>query len=220
MLLGKPLLAYTAQAALASNRLTRTVLSTDDAEIARVGKQWGLDVPFFRPAELARDDTPTIPVLQDVVRRLERAGEFYDAIFTLQPTNPLRRAEDIDGAIDLLARTGADSVISFSEVGERHPARMKYIDEHGRVTDPPFAEEFEGKPRQQLSKLYLRDGSVYLTRRSVLMEGNSLKGADCRAWIIPEERSRNIDTPLDMLIVEQILLSQQMKEVGSSVVHR
>jgi CMP-N,N'-diacetyllegionaminic acid synthase len=220
LLLGKPLLAYTTQAALASSRLTRTVLSTDDAEIARVGKQWGIDVPFLRPAELARDDTPTIPVLQDVVRRLECAGEFYDAIFTLQPTNPLRRTEDIDGAIDLLARTGADSVISFSEVGERHPARMKYIDEQGRVTDPPFAEEFEGKPRQQLSKLYLRDGSVYLTRRSVLMEGDSLKGADCRAWIIPEERSRNIDTPLDMLIVEQILLSQQMSEVDGPVVHR
>lgn len=139
-------------------------------------------------------------------------GETYDAILTLQPTNPLRRVEDIDGAIDLLERSGADSVISFSEVGERHPARMKFIDDEGRVTDPPFAEEFEGKPRQELSKLYLRDGSIYLTRRSVLMEKNSLKGADCRAWIIPEERSRNIDTPLDLLIVEQILLNEMKAE--------
>jgi CMP-N-acetylneuraminic acid synthetase len=211
-LLGKPLLAYTVEAALASKKLTRTVLSTDDAEIATIGRQWGIDVPFFRPAELARDDTPTIPVLQDVVGRLESMGERYDAILTLQPTNPLRRPEDIDGAIDLLERTGADSVISFSDVGERHPARMKWIDEEGRVSDPPFAEEFEGKPRQQLSKLYLRDGSIYLTRRTVLMEQNSLKGADCRAWIIPEERSRNIDSPLDLLIVEQILRSHTKAE--------
>ena len=101
-LLGKPLLAYTIEAALASRKLTRTVLSTDDAEIAGVGKQWGVDVPFFRPPELARDNTSTIPVLQDVVRRLELMGETYDAILTLQPTNPLRRVEDIDGAIDLL----------------------------------------------------------------------------------------------------------------------
>jgi CMP-N,N'-diacetyllegionaminic acid synthase len=212
LLLGKPLLAYTAEAALASKKLTRTVVSTDDAEIASIAKAWGVDVPFFRPPELARDDTPTIPVLQDVVRRLEYMGECYDAILTLQPTNPLRRVEDIDGAIHLLERTGADSVISFSEVGERHPARMKFIDEQGRVTDPPFSEEFEGKPRQQLSRLYLRDGSIYLTRRSVLMAKNSLKGADCRAWIIPEERARNIDTPLDLLIVEQILLRQAKAE--------
>jgi CMP-N,N'-diacetyllegionaminic acid synthase len=208
LLLGKPLLAYTAEAALASKKLTRTVLSTDDVEIANIGRQWGIDIPFPRPAELARDETPTIPVLQDVVRRLEAMGESYDAILTLQPTNPLRRAQDIDGAIELLQQTGADSVISFSDVGERHPARMKWIDAEGRVSDPPFAEEFEGKPRQELSKLYLRDGSIYLTRRSVLMEQNSLKGSDCRAWIIPEERSRNIDTLFDLRIVECLLKAQ------------
>jgi CMP-N,N'-diacetyllegionaminic acid synthase len=208
LLLGKPLLAYTAEAALASKKLTRTVLSTDDAEIATIGQQLGLEVPFPRPAELAKDDTPTIPVLQDVVRRLEAMGESYDAILTLQPTNPLRRVSDIDGAIDLLERTGADSVISFSDVGERHPARMKWIDAEGRVSDPAFAEEFEGKPRQQLNKLYLRDGSIYLTRRAVLMQQNSLKGADCRAWIIPEERSRNIDTPFDMQVAELVLRNQ------------
>ncbi len=207
-MLGKPLLAYTAEAALASKKVTRIVLSTDDLEIADAARKCGIDVPFLRPPELAKDDTPTIPVLQDVVRKLEAVGERYDAILTLQPTNPLRRVEDIDGAIDLLQRTGADSVISFSDVGERHPARMKWIDGEGRVQDPPFAEAVEGQPRQQLSRLYLRDGSIYLTRRSVLMEQNSLKGSDCRAWIIPEERSRNIDTPLDLLIVEQILLSQ------------
>jgi N-acylneuraminate cytidylyltransferase len=67
---------------------------------------------------------------------------------TLQPTNPLRRAQDIDGAIDVLERTGADSVISFVDVGEKHPARMKFIDSEGRVTDPPFAEQFEGQRRQ------------------------------------------------------------------------
>ena len=207
-LLGKPLLAYTAEAALASKKLTRTVLSTDDEKIAQVGRQLGVDVPFMRPAELAGDDTPTLPVLQDVLKKLESQGESYDAILTLQPTNPLRRATDIDGAIDLMEQTGADSVISFVDVGERHPARMKWIDADGRVSDPPFAEVFEGQPRQQLKKLYLREGSIYLTRRSVLMEQNSLKGRDCRAWIIPEERARNIDTPFDLRIAEHILLAQ------------
>ncbi|MGE0821939.1 MAG: acylneuraminate cytidylyltransferase family protein [Candidatus Binatia bacterium] len=205
LLLGKPLLAYTAQAASSALRLTRTVLSTEDEEIARVGQLYGLEVPFLRPSQLARDDTPMIPVVQDVVRRLEADGERYDAVFILQPTSPLRRADDIDGAIALLAQTGADSVISFVDVGEKHPARMKVLTTEGRVVDPPFAERFEGQRRQDLDKLYLREGSVYLTRRSVVMEQNSLKGQDCRAWIVPAERACNIDSPFDLFIAEQML---------------
>ena len=204
-LLGKPLLAYTAEAALSAKRLTRVVLSTEDEEIARIGRQCGLDVPFFRPSELAADDTPTIPVIQDVVRKVEARGERYDAVLILQPTNPLRRPEDIDGAIELLEASGADSVISFVDVGEKHPARMKFVTPDGRVTDPPFAEAFEGQRRQDLPKLYLREGSIYLTRRSVLTEQNSLKGNDCRAWIIPPERYCNIDTPFDLFLAEQML---------------
>jgi CMP-N-acetylneuraminic acid synthetase len=204
--MGRPLLAYTADAALAARRLARVVISTDDPEIARIARECGIEVPFMRPPELAADDTPSVPVVQDVVRRLEAEGAHYDATFLLQPTNPLRTAADIDGAVELMERTGADSVISFVDTGERHPARMKSIDpDTGRVLEPPFAEPFEGMPRQQLPKLYLRDGSVYLTRRDVLMNQNSLKGVDCRAWIVPEERSWNIDTPFDLFIVEQML---------------
>ncbi len=203
--MGRPLLAYTAEAALAARQLTRVVLSTDDPEIAQVGRACGVEVPFLRPPELAADDTPTVPVLQDVVRRLEARGGSCDAVFLLQPTNPLRTPGDIDGAIGLLERSGADSVISFVDTGERHPARMKTIDEAGRVFDPPFAEALEGMPRQKLPRLFLREGSVYLTRRDVLMEQSSLKGRDCRAWIIPEERAWNIDSPFDLFIVEQMI---------------
>jgi CMP-N,N'-diacetyllegionaminic acid synthase len=204
-LVGKPLLAYTAESALSATRLTRVILSTEDEEIARIGRQCGLDVPFLRPLKLAGDDTPTIPVLQDSVRRLEAHGERYDAILTLQPTNPLRLPEDIDGSIEQLEESGADSVISFVDVGEKHPARMKFVSPDARVTDPPFAEAFEGQRRQELPKLYLREGSIYLTRRAVLMDQNSLKGRDCRAWIIPPERYCNVDTPFDLFIAEQML---------------
>jgi len=203
--LGKPLLAYTAESALSAKQLTRVVLSTEDEEIADIGRQCGLDVPFLRPSELANDDTPTIPVLQDVVRRLEKSGECYESVLTLQPTNPLRLAEDIDGSIELLEESGADSVISFVDVGEKHPARMKFVSPDGRVSDPPFAEEFEGQRRQDLPKIYLREGSIYLTRRAILMEHNSVQGRDCRAWIIPQERYCNIDTRLDLFIAEQML---------------
>jgi CMP-N,N'-diacetyllegionaminic acid synthase len=204
-LLGRPLLSYTADTALRARGLTRVILSTDDPEIADVGRSLGLEVPFLRPAELADDRTPTAAVLQDAVRHLAREGDEFDAVFTLQPTNPLRRVEDIDGAIALLARTGADSVISFVDVGERHPARMKYLDELNRVVDPPFGEKQEGTRRQDLPKMYLRDGAVYLTRTRVLMTTGSLKGVDCRAWIMPPMRAFNVDTPLDLFVIEQIL---------------
>ena len=133
LLRGRPLLAYTADAALAARRLTKVVLSTDDPAIAEVGRACGVDVPFLRPAELARDDTPSIPVVQHAVRWLAEHGEEFDAVCLLQPTNPLRRAEDIDGAIDLLETSGADSVLSFFDVGEKHPARMKLLS----VLPPP-----------------------------------------------------------------------------------
>lgn len=213
--LGRPLLAYTVAAAHEAHSLTRVVLSTDDFAIAEAGQLLGVEVPFMRPAHLAADDTPTIPVLQDVVRRLESEGDFFDAIFTLQPTNPLRRPEDIDGAVALLESSGADSVISFVDIGEKHPARMKCIDQDLRVTDPPFAEQFEGQPRQALPKYYLREGSIYVTRRDVLMEQNSIKGTDCRAWIIPIERACNIDTVFDLFLAEHM-----MRREGASLAAR
>jgi N-acylneuraminate cytidylyltransferase len=205
LLNGRPLLSYTAETALLSTRLTKVVLSTDDQEIADYGRSLGIAVPFMRPSELAQDQSPTIDALLDVLQRLRELGETYDAVFTLQPTNPLRTLADIDGAIALLERTGADSVISFTDVGGKHPARMKTLDSQGSVVNPSFAEQFEGMPRQLLPRFYLREGSVYLTRASVLTGQHSIQGKDCRAWIVPEWRACNIDTKFDFFITEQVL---------------
>ena len=112
LLRGEPLLAFTARAALGARQLKRVVLSTDDDEIARIGRANGLEVPFLRPPDLSRDNTPMIAVLQDVVRRLEAQGEVFDAILVLQPTTPLRRPSDIDRAVQLPEQTGADSCAS------------------------------------------------------------------------------------------------------------
>jgi CMP-N,N'-diacetyllegionaminic acid synthase len=203
--LGKSLLEYTAEAALAAERLSRVILSTDDEEIAEAGRQCGLEVPFMRPLALARDTTASVPVIQHAVRHFESRGIEFDAVFVLQPTNPLRRPEDIDGSIELLEISGADSVISFVDIGEKHPARMKIITPDGKVHHPPYAERVEGQRRQSLPKLYLREGSVYVTRTAVLMKQDSLQGRDCRAWIIPPERACNIDTPFDLFLAEQLL---------------
>lgn len=206
---GRPLLTYTGDAVRDAHLLTRTVLSTDDEQIAEVGRACGLEVPFMRPPELAGDEVPTLPVLQHVVKELEAAGEYYDAIMTLQPTSPFRQADDIDGSIELMERTNADSVISYVEVGGKHPARMKFIEPDGRVVPAPFADLFEGHRRQGWPTFYLCEGSIYLTRRDVLMEQNVIQGADCRAWIIPEERACDIDSPFDLFVAEQLLKTRK-----------
>ena len=95
LLNGKPLLAYTAESALQAKKLSRIILTTEDEEIAEIGKRSGLEVPFLRPQNLALDTTPTLPVILHAVESIEATGETFDAICLLQPTNPLRRAEDL-----------------------------------------------------------------------------------------------------------------------------
>lgn len=194
-----PLIGHTIRAA-AGSRLTRTILSTDDDEIAAVGRALGADVPFLRPADLATDSARAIPVLQHAVQAL---GEPFDAVMMLQPTTPFRRREDIDGAVLLLESSGADSVIAVVDAGGHHPARMKYLEED-RLIDPPFCEAYENQPRQELRTMYLRNGAIYLTRTSVLL-GGSLKGKDCRAWVMPAARSINIDSELEFRQAEWLL---------------
>jgi N-acylneuraminate cytidylyltransferase len=201
LLAGKPLIAWTIDAALAAKRLTRVVLSTDDEEIAQVARALGADVPFVRPADLSSDAARAIPVLQHALAACEAAGDApYDAVVMLQPTTPFRTAADLDGALELLEKSGADSVISVVDVEGHHPARMKYL-EGDRLVDPPFCEAYENQPRQELRAMYVRNGAIYATRRAVLASG-SLKGHDCRALVMPVERSVNIDTSLDFRYAE------------------
>lgn len=201
MLGGKPLLAWTCDAAKKS-KLDRIIVSTDNEEIARVAVSYGVDVPFLRPAELSEDSSATIDA---VVHALKAIDEEFDAVMVLQPTSPFRTTQDIDECLALLEQSAADSVISVVDVGGYHPARMKYLD-GGRLVDPPFAELRENQPRQELVPMYIRNGAVYLTRTETLLKG-SFKGADCIAYVMPADRSVNIDEPIDMIVAEAILSS-------------
>src|SRR5271154_4754825 len=125
---GKPLIAHTIEAACVARSLPRILVSEGSPGIAEVGQQYGAEVPFLRPPELASDETPTLPVLQHVLAQLEATESCPpEIIVLLQPTSPLRRAEDIDRAVDLLERSGADSVVSLC-AAEHHPAWMKRLE--------------------------------------------------------------------------------------------
>lgn len=201
---GIPLIGYTIKAALSSKFLTKVVVSTEDEEIAAIAKDYGAKVPFIRPHELSTDTALAIPTMQHALEMTEKNdGKIYDALMMLQPTTPFRSAADIDGALTLFGEENADSVISVAKHLGQHPAKMKYL-EDGRLMDPPFGETSENTPRQFLKDVYKLNGALYLTRRNILL-GGSFKGESCMAWVMPEERSVNIDTQWDWMYAEMLI---------------
>ena len=201
---GKPLLAWTVLAAKGSPALDRIIVSTDDAEIAEVAKAWGAEVPFTRPLELGRDDTPGIePILHAVHWLAQQENYNPDYVMVLQPTSPLRTTQDIEAAIQLALKKDADSVLSVSPA-RQHPYWMKWITPDGRLVDfIPLGRRYVR--RQDLPEVYALNGAIYLIRRQVLLEKQSWYTPRTYAYIMPPERSLDIDTPWDLYIANLIL---------------
>ena len=203
---GKPLIAYTIETALAARHLFyRIIVSTDDEEIADVARRHGAEVPFMRPAELAGDNVPMVPVLQHAVQFVEQQDKVRsDWVCLLQPTDPFRTVEDIEEALRLAQAGGCDSVISVVQVFSVHPILMKRI-ENGRLL-PYCIEEKEGTRRQDYQPpAYMRNGAIYLTKRDVLMERDSIWGDVIRPYVMPPERSVGVDSELDLKLVEFLM---------------
>jgi CMP-N,N'-diacetyllegionaminic acid synthase len=206
---GKPLLAYTAETALRTQTLRRIILSTEDEEIAEVGRNCGIDVPFMRPNELAQDNTPSFSVVRHALSTLEETGERFDAVCLLQPTNPLRRAEDIDNCVRLLIESNADSVVSVLPVPhEYNPHWVFWKNENNLMSLATGAAEPTTR-RQDLPPAFHRDGSVYVTRRDTILEKKSLYGENVKGYEIEAKFSANIDTEADWQKVEDRLYRQQ-----------
>ena len=201
LLAGRPLLAYTCEAALESRCLTRVVLSTDDEAIAEVGRNCGVEVPFMRPAELAGDNTPSLAVAQHAIRWLSEHEDWEaDVLVLLQPTSPLRRVNHVDEAIELLLQSGAETVVSVVEVPHRYSpySIMRLVD--GYLQDfwqAPLP--FDRYRRQEIPVLYARNGpAVLATRVQVVMEQASFYGQRVMPYVMRNEDSLDVDTPLDL----------------------
>jgi CMP-N,N'-diacetyllegionaminic acid synthase len=206
---GQPLIGYTIRTALAAKHLFyRVIVSTDDREIASIARECGAEVPFMRPAEIAEDKAPMVPVLQHAVRFIEEQDAIHlDWVCLLQPTEPFRTVEDLEQGLKLGFAGDCDSVISVTQVFAVHPILMKRI-ENNRLL--PFCiEEKEGTRRQDYQPAaYMRNGAIYLTRRDVLIEKNSIWGDIIRPYVMPSERSVSIDTELDLKVVEALMQEQ------------
>jgi CMP-N-acetylneuraminic acid synthetase len=203
-LAGRPLLAYTAAAALGSGVCDRVVLSTEDEEIAEVGRACGLEVPFLRPGELATDESPMLPVLQHAVEWLRADGFLPDIVVILQPTSPLRRAEHVRDVVRTLIDTSADSVVTVLEL-PRHlsPDYVMRMDA-GRLV--PFLDEGARVTRRQDARAaYVREGTAYACWRATLERFGNLYGEDCRPFLMEPAHSLSIDSPEDWAEAERRL---------------
>ena len=206
---GKPLITYTIDAARESGVFDRTIVSTDDVAIADAARALGCDLPFVRPATLAADDTPHLAVMEHAVGALRDEGYDPDAVMVLQPTSPLRRAGDIRAAVDLLASTAADSVVSVSAVPAHYnPMRTLRLDASGFatlfVTGAPVRTRINR--RQDMPEAWTMNGAVYLFRTSVLFAAHpSLYGDSTAAYVMPEPYGISIDDVTDWEHAERTL---------------
>jgi CMP-N,N'-diacetyllegionaminic acid synthase len=203
-LAGRTLLDYTALAARDSGVIDRIVLSTDSDEIADAGTRAGMEVPFMRPAALAQDDTPMLPVIQHAIESLAVDGWTPDVIVLLQPTSPLRRASHVRDAVTRLKETKADSVVSVIEL-PRHlsPDYVMRIDD-GVLR--PFLPEGAGVTRRQDARpAYSREGTVYACWRATLERWGNIYGERCQPLILDAADSLSIDSPDDWAEAERRL---------------
>lgn len=207
LLNGKPLIYYTVEAARASELIDRLILTTDSPEIAEIGKSLGVDVPFLRPSELAQDDTPMMPVLEHAIRHVESGGWQPEIIVLLQPTAPLRRAEHIRLAVNMLNESKCDSVISVVEVPRHYVPDFVLKIEEGKLK--PFLDAPLVTRRQDARPAFSRDGTIYAFWRDMFFEKHTIYGDDCRPILIPDHESCNLDTMMDWKEAEKMLRERE-----------
>lgn len=198
---GKPLVAWCIEAARAATKLDRLVVSSDDEEVLRIAKSYDVSLALRRPGELAADESPAIDYVRHALQVLEATGHGpFAAVAILQPSSPFTLAGDIDATIELLQRTGADTAVSVMQVEHAtHPIKLKTM-QGDRLL--PYLEEEQGRmSAAELPAVFVRNCSVYATRRHVVDAGQII-GADCRGYVMPRERSLDINDGMDLAFAE------------------
>lgn len=206
---GKPLIGYTIDAARKAGRLDRVVVSTEDAEIASVSKSLGAEVPFLRPASLAQDDSPMLPVVKHALEAVIANGWAPDAVCLLQPTFPFRRPEDVDACIELLESRAADCVISVHRVPAHFNPHWVYFERPDGSLELSTGESEPIPRRQALPPAFHRSGAVYVSRVATITEHGSLYGSRVVGHETPTESSCNIDTMDDWARAEALVAQQE-----------
>ncbi|HQU71857.1 MAG TPA: acylneuraminate cytidylyltransferase family protein [Calditrichia bacterium] len=202
---GKPLIAWSIEAARESRYIDRLILSSDDPEIVRVAKEWGCEVPFLRPEELARDDTPGFAT---VLHALQTLPENYDFLILLQPTSPLRSTANLDGFIEKLVGEDAPAMLSVSQV-KKPPYWTFTMEPRKNLLRRFLAEGQIPSRRQDIPDLYEINGALYGGKTEWLLRQTSFLSEQTAGFIMDTENSVDIDGPLDFEICEFLLNKRQ-----------
>lgn len=199
---GKPLIAYSIDAAKESKYIDYILVSTDDNEIKNVSANYGASVPFLRPEELSNDEAKSIDVVVHSVNFLKSVGKEFDYVILLQPTSPLRTYEDIDAAIELIVEKKESSLISICKV-EENPIIMRTIEEDKLK---PIL-EFKGNNlrRQDLPTYYIFNGALYINTTEMILNEKAFVNESTIPFVMDKYKSVDIDTMLDAKVVEYIL---------------
>lgn len=201
-ILGKPLIAYTLEAAIGSKLLNKIIVSSDDLKVKQIAGLYPEVLFHKRPSEIAGDTSPISDTIKDVLRIFDLFNE-YDAVMLLQPTSPIRNSNQIDEAIKLFeSHKQANSLISVCAMDDVHPARMYW---KNIVNLKPVLAEFEQTRRQDIPKAYYRNGSIYITRITALCKDNTVMIKPSIAYEMPTSQLLNIDEPRDILIAEVLI---------------
>jgi CMP-N,N'-diacetyllegionaminic acid synthase len=203
-LAGRPLIDYTARAARESGVLDRVILSTDSEEIADIGRRCGLEAPFIRPAHLAADDTPMLPVVRHAIDTLAADGWIADVIVLLQPTSPLRRAAHVRDVVERLRSSKADSVVTVVEV-PRHLSPDYVMRIESGLLKPFLPEGQRVTRRQDARPAFSRDGTAYAFWRATIERYGTIYGERCEPLVIDAADSLSIDSPEDWAAAERVL---------------
>ena len=203
MLAGKPLIAWSIEAAKASTYIDRLIVSTDSVEIADTAQQWGAEVPFLRPPHLATDEAKGMDVVLHALEQLGLPPSSTSLVLLLQPTSPLRITEDIDMAVEILGQKNARAVVSACQV-EHHPWWSNTLPPDGSMTDF-IRPELRTTNRQSLPVYFRLNGAIYLADIGFIRETQSFLGQGCYAYVMPQERSVDIDNLLDFRVAETLL---------------
>jgi CMP-N,N'-diacetyllegionaminic acid synthase len=208
VLAGKPLIAWTIETALNSKACSRLIVSTDSQDIKRIAQDWGADVPFIRPDHLANDTATSISVVNHAIEFLRNEGtKESDYILLLQPTSPLRKEVDIQNVIDIGLSKDAVAVMSVTEP-TYHPCKTHVITPQG-VLQRFFKNNSDNERRQDLPLVYAENGAVYLNRiSSLIKEQTFIPENKTYPYIMPRERSIDVDTFWDLYLAELILKDQ------------
>lgn len=203
LMAGKPLIAWTIEVAKTCHYLDRLIVSTDDEEIAAVARQYGAETPFMRPRELASDAASSEGVFLHAIDWFEKQGMFYDTFVVLQPTSPLRTLEDLNNAFTRFIELHAGAVVSVCEVNH-HPYHCNMLPADLNMKHF-FTEHVETQNRQALQVFYRLNGAIYLADVSYFRQRGHFYGDETYAYIMPQERSVDIDTLLDFEFAELLL---------------